>query len=436
MAARRVIGRILSLGVPLPGPQVDNYSFLSAPSFFDYDAVVVDPSALSRLIEGVIDGSAEAATFGGAPVRNDPSGPGDAALRELLLRRRDETAALLANGGVIVCFAHAPVTHAGIAGAPPLDDYCWLPEGVAATCRPPALVPADGTQAHVVDYEHPLASFVHGQLANIAYRARFEDTGGALVFVRSHGGAAIGAEPPAGAGRVIMLPALRAAPSGDARYAMSDALQAGIRRALGVMAAGREPPWVTQFAVPGLTERAAALDAARQARDATQRALDEAEAAHEEVSRYRRLLWQEGSVGLDEVVLDALRLIGFTVYGRDPAALELRDGDRALLLEIESGEHPIDLAPHHRLRQRIERAIERRGEAPHGLLIVNGKRLIPPAQRSPEVSDALRVAAETMRYCIAPARTLFDAVVAQLAGDADAVAAYRCRLSTQDGVLD
>lgn len=315
--AGRMIGRILSLSFPLPGPLVDNYSFLSAPSFFDYDAVVVDPSALSRLVEGVIDGSIEAATFGDAPVRNEPSAPGDVAVGELLLRRREETAALLANGGVVVCFAHPPLMHTGIAGARPLDDYCWLPESVAAACRPPALVPADGTQAHIVDYAQPLASFVHGQLANVGYRARFEETQGVRVFVRSHGGAAIGVELPVEAGRVIMLPALRAPPSGDARYALSDALQAGIRRALGVMAEGREPPWASQFAVPGLPEREAALESARQARDEAQRALDEAESAREELARYRRLLWQEGSVGLDEVVLDALRLIGFTVYDRD-----------------------------------------------------------------------------------------------------------------------
>jgi hypothetical protein len=51
------------------------------------------------------------------------------------------------------------------------------------------------------------------------------------------------------------------------------------------------------------------------------------------------------------------------------------------------------------------------------------------------ISDALRVAAETMRYCIAPASTLFTAVAAHLSGDTAAVAAYRCLLATQDGPL-
>src|SRR3990172_3504682 len=116
MAAGRVIGRILSLGFPLPGPQVDNYSFLSAPSFFDYDAVVVDIGALSALIEGVVNGSAEATTFADQPVRNDNAADRAASLAEILLRRRDEAAKLAANGGVVVCFAHPETMHRGISG--------------------------------------------------------------------------------------------------------------------------------------------------------------------------------------------------------------------------------------------------------------------------------------------------------------------------------
>jgi hypothetical protein len=233
----------------------------------------------------------------------------------------------------------------------------------------------------------------------------------------------------------VLLPALRSHPSGDDRYVMSDDLQAGIRRALGAEAAGREPVWLRAFDLPGLDERAVALEVARQARDVAQAALDDAQAAYDDLAHYRRLLWQEGALGLNASVLDALRLIGADVYAHDPNALELRIDGCHVLLEIEASEHEIDLAPHYRLRQRIESAIERRGEAPRGLIVVNGRRLSQPSERGGEISDALRVAAETMRYCIAPASTLFTAVAAQLSGDTAAVAAYRCLLATQDGPL-
>lgn len=438
MARGKVIGRILSLGFPLPGPQVDNYNFLTGPSFFDYDAIVVDPHALSALIESVITGAVDVSTFVGDPIRNGPPSPGLASLADVLLRRSDETVRLLANGGVIVCFAHPPSMHAAIVGAPMLDDYYWLPDDAAAICRPPVLLAGEGNQAHVVDYQHPLSSFVTGQLANVTYRAYFEEPRafGGHIFARSHGGAAIALDVVAGEGRVVMLPALTAAPAGDARYAMSDALQAGIRRALGAQAAGREPPWVGEYKLEGLDEREAALAEAQRARDDAQRRFEEARHSYDELARYRRLLWQEGSAGLNEVVIDALRLIGFDVYAQDPNALELRSGDTSVLVEIEASEYPIDLAPHHRLRQRIEQAIERRGSAPRGALFVNGRRLAPPATRTDAASDALCLAAETMRYAIAPTSGLFAAVVAHLAGHADSVADYRCRLTSTNGAVE
>ncbi len=47
----------LVLGIPLPHITFDNYSFLSAPSLFDYYRIIVDLSALSEAVEQERDGS-------------------------------------------------------------------------------------------------------------------------------------------------------------------------------------------------------------------------------------------------------------------------------------------------------------------------------------------------------------------------------------------
>ena len=430
-----MIGRILSLGFPLPGVQVDNYTMLSAPSFFDYDALVVDPRAAGAAIENLISGS-EARTFAGAPIRVEPGDSGDIGLAEILRRRRDETARLLENGGVVVAFAQParkrPMPGVGVE----FGEYAWLPLPEGLRLEPPLLAAGEGSQAHVVDWQHPLAAFVASQLANVAYRAHFDlrHVQGGSVFATSQGGAAIGVELPLPRGRLIFLPALKAAPSGEGRYAASDALQAGIRHALGVMAQGRAPAWVETMPLPGLAERQQAALEARQAAEAAGEAQTEAEAACEALARFQRLLWQEGVLGLDGVVVEALRLIGFEVLDRDLAQIEARLGDVSALVEIEASEHPIDMGAHHRLRQRIEKAIERRGQAPRGILFVNGQRLSPPQQRQ-HVTDAVRVASETMRYCVAPTSGLFEAVAAKLRGEDDAVATYRQRLMATDGLL-
>jgi hypothetical protein len=437
----KVIGRILSLGFPMPGPRVDNYTFASAPSFFDYDALVVNPAALRELIDGIVAGAANARTFSGAAVRNVPQEAGDVALADVLSRRREETARLFDNGGVVVVFAHPPVTHNGIVGMASLQEDFWLGE-IA-----PPLLPAEGAQARVVDATHPMAPFLLGQLANVTYRARLDEAAvpaaaqvasdaPARVFARSYGGAAIGMEIPLQRGRLVLLPAIKPPPSGEPRYATSDALQSCIRRMLGVTAEGREPYWLNTFAIPGLDERSAALEAARAAHAESERALREAEASHDDLARYRRLLWQEGAVGLDEVVLQALRLIGFTVYASNPEELALRTGETSVLLEIEGSDGPVGLAPHYRLRQRVERAIERRGAAPRGLIVINGHRLEPPEKRTAQASAELRVAAETMRYAIATTTGLFAAVVAALSGEESTLTAYREKLATTDGLVE
>jgi hypothetical protein len=215
---------------------------------------------------------------------------------------------------------------------------------------------------------------------------------------------------------------------------MSDALQAGIRRMLGVVAEGRPPHWIAQHPLPGVDARAGDVASARASVAAAEVAMADAEQAHEEVARFQRLLWQQGQVGLEDVVLDALKLIGCEVYGNDPSALELRVDGTRVLLEIEAGDGAVDLAPHYRLRQRIERTIQQRGAAPRAAIIINGYRLDPPAERRAQASDALRVSAETMRYALIPTTALFDGVAAKLSGDDAPAAAVREALRTAEGL--
>jgi hypothetical protein len=68
------------------------------------------------------------------------------------------------------------------------------------------------------------------------------------------------------------------------------------------------------------------------------------------------------------------------------------------------------------------------------VLFVNGERLKAPIERK-HVTDAVRLAAETMRYCIAPTPSLFEAVAAVLDGDSEAAGAFRRKLFATDGLL-
>jgi hypothetical protein len=434
--------RVLSLGFPMPGARVDNHTFASAPSFFDYDAIAVNPEALSQLVEEVVNGTGDHATRAHEPVVNGPTTPEAVGLAQLLRDRQDETARLLARGGLVVCFAYPNVVHANVTGFAGCDRYFWLPAPPGISYAEPFLRRAWGTELLPVDHDHPFGPYVDTFRGKLAYRAYFDEvtsgfSGAGRVFARSLGNAAIAIELAVYGGRAVFLPPPARLPTGDARYSYSDAIQAAVRNTLGLAAHAKPPAWLSDYQLPGLPERLRTLAAADERLDESSEAVAAAQADIEELERYRRLLWQEGRYGLEQPVRDALALLGFTVNAKNldvPAELQSADGELAALLEVDAGEEAVGMDGHHRLRRRLEMAIQA-GNAKHGLLVINGYRAKQPAQRPPQYEDTLRVAAESMRYCVATTTQLFHATRAALKGDTTTVDAFRQRLLTTEGVM-
>ncbi len=105
-----------------------------------------------------------------------------------------------------------------------------------------------------------------------------------------------------------------------------------------------------------------------------------------------------------------------------------------MLVETEGSAESIGLAPHYRLRNRIERHIAERQEAPKALMVINGYRDMPPAGRAKQYEDALKVAAGAMRYCLLDTATLFEAVRAKMAGQDEAVGTFLEAVLATEGV--
>jgi hypothetical protein len=205
--------RSLVMGIPLPHVSFDNYSFLSAPSLFDYDHIVADLSAISDTVDQVVGGSTEHRTRGGEAIVNAESGPKVFSLSELLRLRRLEAERLLARGGVVVCLAHADVPHEGIEGLPGWRRYAWLPAPKGFAYAEHLLAGYGKLGVEVADPEHAFAPYVEEFGVRLAFRAYVSEQGEGLsgdgrVFARSPGGAAAGVELVIGLGRVVLLPPL------------------------------------------------------------------------------------------------------------------------------------------------------------------------------------------------------------------------------------
>ncbi len=201
----------LILGLPLPHVTFDNYSFLSAPSLFDYDRMVVEMSALSDAVEEVVGGSQEHHTFGGQTVVNGPTGPRTFSLAEVLKLRGLEAERLLARGGLVVCFAYPDIPHEGIEGLPGWRRYDWLPAPEGFSFAEHLIAGYGKLGVDIAESEHSFAPYVEEFGARLAFQAYVLEQEEGLrqdrqVFARSPGGAAVGVELAVGPGHIVLLP--------------------------------------------------------------------------------------------------------------------------------------------------------------------------------------------------------------------------------------
>ena len=431
--------RVLALGCTLPDSQVDNYDWASALSFFDYDAIVVDPAeAVSQLIEGVAQRGDPFMTYADEPIEDGPSSATAVGLADLLRRRRDETERLLARGGLVVCFAYPDVAHPRVAGFTGAHRYYWLPAPTGADYGSSYLKPGSGTAVKASDFEHPFAAYLEQQHNNVLYRAVFAEGAagftGAKVIGRSTGGAAVSLDVAVGGGRIIFLPALPPRLGFGDRAAVASSIVTAIRNTLLTEAEDNPPAWIDTYALPGIEEAETRIAAAEEQLATAETEATEARNQLRAIDRYRRLLWQEGKYGLDLPVRDALALLGLTSYARpDEPATAMHRGD-TVLVESEGSSGAIGMDPHYRLRERLESKIAADGRRAAGLIVINGHRETMPADRPQQYEDSLRVAAESMRYCVLQATDLFAAVRDQLEGKGNA-SAFLDKLIATDGVF-
>lgn len=407
--------RLLLIGFPLPNPNFDNYTFLRAPSFYDYDAVVVEPAGISKVIEDVLTRREDHETFAGEPILNEPPGPFVVGLAEHLQRRRDETERLLAAGKLLIIFARPNVPHPHVLGLPGYDRYAWLPAPSGVMYRPPHLLPADGRGITLEDASHPFAALIDRFQNWFTYRAAFSERlpdfpSYGRVLMRSRGGAAVGVELRVGPGRILFLPALDDVPSGDMRFELATALYDAVKRTIAGEGDEDAPSWAARYTMPGLAETEAEVERARQAaREAADR-LVEVEARANDLGRFRRLLWMGTQAGLDPVVRAAFRELGFHAEYDESRPMTIYADGRTAFVEVEGADEAVVEWPYLRLQRRLEKDMLATASAKKGVIVINGYRRRNPENRPEQASAALRVACENYRYALLTGVQLFDLV--------------------------
>jgi hypothetical protein len=429
--------RVLAIGQGMPDPSVDNYNWASALSFFDYDAVLVDPAeGVSKFIENVALGQGDYQTYDDLPVVEGFTTARAAGVVDILRRRREETERFLARGGLVVCFAYPDVAHPDVVGFTGCHRYHWLPAPEGCDYGPAYVKSASGRAVKVIDWEHPFAN-VLDSMEGVLYRASFAEGAagfpGAKVIARSPGGAAIAVDVPVGGGRVIFVPAISPNILQSQRGEIAGRLVAAIRNTLLTDAEGEAPDWIGDHPLPGLEDARSRVEEVEAKLDELESELDEARNAYLALDRYRRILWQEGKYGFELPVRDVLALLGATPYSQTDEPATFSMAMEPVMVEAESSTGEVGMEPHYRLRERLESRISHDKRRSLGLIVVNGYSDLPPDERPQQYSESLRIAAESMRYCIVTATDLFAAVKDKLEGKGGADAFFK-RIVATEGV--
>ncbi len=431
--------RLLSIGCPLPNPEIDNFTVFTAPSFSDYAVVLVDPENITAVARRLIEENAEFMAYDGRPVVNGATTAAAVSAADQVRRRQEETAHLLEAGGTVIVLARPNATQAGIVGFEGLDRYSWLPAPPGVTWNPPFLRAGEGETIRIVRDEHPFAGLLREFRKEFAYRAWLDDRQQAIrqhghVFARGGSDVAIGMEFRVLAGRVLFLPVLRDT-TASTRTKVAQALLDAVRHLLELDEEAQPPYWTRTLAIPGLEQVEAELERAEaEAKAAAERAAA-VQARHQELVALRRLLWGEQR-SFAATVARALELLGFERASPPGEPLAVRSEDGEAFVEAESSADVVVEWPYIRLQRRLEAELLSHGRAPKGIVVVNGFRGDPPERRGQQFTDQLRIACENYRFTLITGETLFAMVQRVLAGETDAVARMRRRLLRWSGLLD
>ncbi len=431
--------KVIVVGLPTPNPDIENYTAFNAPSYYDFDALVVDPESLTRVATELLTGEKEFTANDGRVVVNASSSASGVSAGDQLQRRGPETERILESGGTVMVFGrpNAPVT--GIVGYEGADRYSWLPAPSGAAWSPPFLQPAEGKNVRIVDDSHPVAHLLREFRRHVGYRATLNDKlesyrKNAHTIAVAGPGVPIAAEFPVLAGRVIVLPAM-SIPSGQARQLFGQAVVDTCARLAGRESGQTTPTWVRSQPVPGLEQLEAELDeATTTAKDATVR-VTEISQRRDVLASHRRLLWATGN-DFETAVKDALLLLGYGLDSKAREPLTLTDGDTRLLVEAEAANEAVVEWPYIRLQRRLEEQMLKLHRTANGLVVANGHRMTQPDTRKSQFTEALKLACENYGYTLVTGETLFQMVQRALGGaEPEELEAMRRRIARARGVL-
>ena len=370
--------RVISIGFPFQNQQVvQEQTLANERALFDFDVAVIRPSLF---------GSER--TLGGYE-----------AYEKMFLKKKSELNSLLAQGGVLVVVLDVPdiynITTGGYSSGNTYstNNYAFLQYDFAYCLRS-----GSGQQITYTDQAEPFVTVL--KKSTVAWTAYVNKTPvhpfSALRFFASAGsGALVGAKMPYSEGHLILLPNLK--------HMNEDSFFEACAEYRYKRQGTTPPDWVNQVLLPGMGPMEEEISELQKQLSALQKAKEKKKQTLEELSAYKKLLYEKGKTQLEPVVRRALNHLEFaatpgeliegTNYEVDG---KTEEGSIQGIVEVKGSKKQIVLDEFSPFVVKILADFQTTGVMRKGILVGNGLCETKPESRldssifSPHVLDAAK----------------------------------------------
>lgn len=441
---------ILSVGLKLENDQITNADFRDAPSFHDFEVVLVDPSTV---IDDLFFKDMNLTEVRNAVLTLKYNDTGtNKIIKRFINQRKKETERFLSLGRLLICILRAPFiaylcSHAYDAPNPKNEDnwantYDWFPLPYSSDSMISILSKENGRKIKLIDTKSSFAQYFDAFDKQLCYEACLDEGQKPYYFENFHTIAKTYGELPVAfsfqlnGGQVVFLPPVENPDSKKLAGVLLNCILAN----RGKIEETKPPPWLPSYkdSVPELSQLEQEMGKLATEIQKLDTQLANIQEQKAEKEKYLKLLYEQGKFQLEPVVRDAFSLLGFGVKEAEPSDGLLESDEGVALLEVEGKDSTqID---RDKYRQLLDNVVddERQTQQPKkGILVGNGFRLKHPKERGQQFTKGAVDAATGSHFCLITTDTLFHLVcqVLEKPDDDELKSQIRKQLLTTDGLF-
>lgn len=434
--------KILSIGFYLDEKGIINESFYTAPSFSDYDVLIIDPIKISeewKDIKPQHDGSL--LTY------HSIDGGFSKNIKEIMEQRADETKLLLEKtGGIVICFLREkglvlnckeesydryPVKIHRYSWLPSQELY-WSYESVDPFTQKKSKqtgkyifskyfdsIPRFGQEIGEIDKTHPFFQYFTALKNEIYFEAVISSDNDiikvAKPLAKNKVGEVIALELSFGKGKFIFLSPIEYK-SMDVKK-VSGILIDCIRKSLNWSQPLIKPIWINKYEFLQEREFQKKIDDFQTKIMSLDKEKQKIEEDKNKLEMLKGMLYEQGKYGLEPPIREAFRILGFKVLEREEYKedydLYAKEKNLEVIGEIEGSNNQIDIWKYRQLLDFVNNEVEN-GKKVKGILIGNAFIVEDPDKRTEQFTEKAILGCKRQKFCRITTYELFKAVRAVL----------------------